>query len=127
MRAAPASRRDTERRAARPDAGPLALEIRAVGKRQVAVAVAPGESPAGAGVPERFHVLAHGHGIGLVVHEAVAHADAALGHDAIVLPHQARSALYRGGTQYAHAVDRAVPGEHRIDACHRPRVAVAPE
>src|SRR5688572_28060679 len=97
MRRPPPARRHAKRRAARADAGAFALEIGAVGERAIAVAVAPGESAAGAGVPERLHVLAHRHGIGLVVHEAVSHADTALRHDAVVFPDEPGGALDRGG------------------------------
>src|SRR5688572_18664813 len=99
MRLAPATRRHAQRRATRADARTLALEVGAIGKREVALAVAPGEGAAGAGVAERFHALPHRHGIGFVVHEAVAHANPALRHDAIVFPYQPRGALHRGGTQ----------------------------
>src|SRR5687767_3248712 len=85
-RALPATCRDTQRGAAWADAGAFALEVRAVGKRESAIAVAPRERAARAGVAERFHVLTHGRRVGLVVHKAVAHADPALGHDAVVFP-----------------------------------------
>src|SRR3954466_16000003 len=78
--------RDAQRSAARADAWAFALEVRAVCESHVAFAVAPGKGAAGPGVPERIHVFSHGHRIRLVVHEAVAHANATAGHDAVVLP-----------------------------------------
>src|SRR5262245_22317903 len=113
MRPPAAARGNAKRRGARPDAGALALEVGAVGERDVAVAVAPCECAAGAGVAERFHVFTHGHGVGLVVHEAIAHAYPPLRHDAVVLPDELRRALDRGWAQKTHTIDGPVTREHR--------------
>src|SRR5262249_59985747 len=122
-----AASRHGERCAARADAGAFALEIGALGERVVAVAAAPRKRAAGAGVTVGRHVGAHRHRVGLVVHEAVAHAQIALGHDAIALPYQAAGALDRLRAQDADAVDAAVAGEHGVDPGHGARVAVAAE
>src|SRR4029079_15030245 len=94
---------------------------------EIALAVAPGKGAAGAGMAEGLHARPHRHRVGLVVHEAVAHADAPLGHDAVVFPHELRSALRGAGRYRRHAADRAFAGDHRVDARLRPRAAMPTE